>query len=142
MIAAWLDGPRVLKGLYFPNPSALRLNGWRLLGWRARLLRYVVCLGHWPARLSEGYTALISKEGPPRSLNTRLFRGLSMVYRLWAGVRLVDAIAWQDFWAHPAAFGFRPTRCPLVEAAVTQILLELCHLRAWTVAGISIDYVN
>ena len=85
-------------------------------------------LGKWPTRLAEGYTALIPKEGPPGPLNTRPLMVLSTVYRLWAGVRLVDAIAWQESWAHPAAFGFRPAKTALDGAAVTQVLLELCRL--------------
>ena len=52
--------------------------------------------GRWLARMAEGYTALIPKEGPPGPLNTRPLTVLSMVYRLWAGVRLADAIAWQE----------------------------------------------
>ena len=67
---------------------------------------------------------------------------LSTVYRLWAGVRLADAIAWQESWAHPAAFGFRPARSALDGAAVTQVILELCRLQGWAVAGMSIDYVK
>ena len=134
------------------KPSALGLDGWsladlrslpdRLPGWLADLLREVERLGKWPTRLAEGYTALIPKEGPPGPLNTRPLIVLSMVYRLWAGVRLVDAIAWQEASAHPAAFGFRPARSALDGAAVTQVLLELCRLRGWAVAGMSIDYVQ
>ena len=95
-----------------------------------------------PACLAEGYTALVPKEGPPVPLNTRPLTVLSMVYRLWAGVRLVDPIAWQEAWAHPAAFGSCPARSALDGAAVTQVLLELCQLRGWAVAGMSIDYVD
>ena len=65
-----------------------------------------------------------------------------MVYRLWVGVPLADAIAWQESWAHPAAFGFRPARSTLDGAAVTQVLLELCCLRGWAEAGMSINYVK
>ena len=42
----------------------------------------------------------------------------------------------------PAAFGFRPARSALDGAAATQVLLELCPLRGWAVAGRSIDYVK
>ena len=91
----------------------------RLPGWLADLLREVERQGKWPARLAEGYTALIPKEGPPGPLNTRPLTGLSMVYRLWAGVRLADAIAWQESCAHLAAFGFHPARSALDGAAVT-----------------------
>ena len=69
------------KGLSRMNPSVLGLDGWspadlrslsdKLLGWLADLVREVECLGKWPARLPEGYTALIPKEGPPGPLNTR-----------------------------------------------------------------------
>ena len=152
MLASPLDGPRLRKGLSRMKPSALGLDGWsladlrslpdRLLGWLADLLREVERLGRWPTRLAEGYTALIPKEGPPGPLNTRPLTVLSMVYRLWAGLRLVDAIVWQVSWAHPAAFGFRPARSALDRAAVTQVLLELCRLRGWAAAGMSIDYVK
>ena len=152
MLATQLDGPRLRKGLPRMKPSALGLDGWslgdlrslpeRVLGWLADLLREVERRGKWPARLAEGYTALIPKEGPPGPLNTCPLTVLSMVYRLWAGMRLVDAIAWQEAWAHPAAFGFRPARSALDGAAVTQVLLELCRLRGWAVAGMSIDYVK
>ena len=152
MIASRLDGPHLRKGLSRMMPSALGLDGWSqadlrslpdwLLGWLAVLLREVKRLGKWPTRLAKGYTALVPKEGPPGPLNTRPLTVLSMVYRLWAGVRLADAIAWQESWAHPAAFGFRPARSALDGAAVTRVLLELCRLRAWAVAGMSIDYVK
>ena len=98
MIALRLDGPRLRKGLSRMKPSALGLDGWsltdlrslsdRLLGWLADVLREVERLGKWPTRLAEGYTALIPKEGPPGPLNTRPLTVMSMVYRLWAGVRL------------------------------------------------------
>ena len=99
MIASRLDCPRLRKGLSRMKPSALGLDGWsladlrslpdRLLGWLVDLLREVERLGKWPTCLAEGYTALIPKEGPPGPLNTRPLTVLSMVYRLWAGVRLV-----------------------------------------------------
>ena len=38
--------------------------------------------------------------------------------------------------------GFRPARSALDGAAVTQVLLELCRLRGWAVAEMSIDYVK
>ena len=152
MIASRLDGPSLRKGLSRMKPSAMGLDGWSLadlrslpdmlLGWLADLLREVQRLGRWPTRLVAGYTALIPKDGPSGPLNTPPLTVLSMVYRLWAGVRLADAIAWQDCWAHPAAFGFDPARSALDGAAVTRVLLELCRLRGWAVAGMSIAYVK
>ena len=107
MIASRVDGRHLRKGLSRMKPSALGLDGWspadprslpdRLLRWLAELLREVERLGKWPARLAEGYTALIPrKEGPLGPLNTRPLTAPSMVYRLWAGVWLADAIAWQE----------------------------------------------
>ena len=77
------------------------------------LLREVERLGKWRTRLAEGYTAPLRKEGPLGPLNTGPLTVLSMVYRLWAGWRLVDAIAWHEAWAHPAAFGICPARSAL-----------------------------
>ena len=118
------------------KPSALGLDGWSLadlrslpdvlLGWLADLLWEVERLGRWPTCLAEGYSALLLPPGP---LNTRPLTVLSMVYRLWAGVRLADAITWQESWAHRAAFGFRSARSVMDGAAMTQVLLELCRLR-------------
>ena len=65
-----------------------------------------------------------------------------MVYRLWARVRMVDAIAWQEASANPAASGFRLARSALNGAAMTQVLTEPCRLRGWDVAEMSIDYVK
>ena len=106
MIASQLDSPRLRKGLSRKKPSDFGLDGWsradlrslpdKLLGWQADFLCDVERLGKWPACLAEGYTALISEEGLPGPLNTRPLTVMSMVYRLWAGVRLVDAIAWQE----------------------------------------------
>ena len=152
MIASRLYGPRLPKRLSRMKPSALGLDAWSLadlrslhyrpLGWLADLLCELERCGKWPAHLAEGYTALIPKEGPPGPLNTHPLTVLSMVYQLSAGVRLVDAIAWLESWAHPEAFGFRPARSALDGAAVTQVFLELCLLRGWAVAGMSIDYVK
>ena len=152
MISGPLTGRRLRRALMRMHPSAPGLDGWsledlralpdQLLEWLADLLREVERQGRWPLRLAEGYTALIPKEGPPGPLNTRPLTVLSMVYRLWAGIRLEEAIRWQEAWAHPCAFGFRPARSALDGATVTQVLLELCRLKGWAVAGMSIDYVK
>ena len=65
-----------------------------------------------------------------------------MIYRLWAGVRLADAIARRESWAHPAACDFYPAKSALDGAAMTRIPLELRRLRGSAAAGMSIDDVN
>ena len=67
---------------------------------------------------------------------------LSVVYRLWAGTRLWEVLRWQETWAHPEAYGFRPARGALDAAAVTQVLLELSRLKGWTLFGVNLDYVK
>ena len=70
-----------------PAHAATRLDGLAggALGRRGRT-------GRWPGALTHGYTALVPKEGPPGALNTRPLTSLSIVYRLWAGVWLQEAI--------------------------------------------------
>ena len=128
-----LTGEKLCRRLRRMKPSALGLDGWSLgdlralprgLHWLAALLRLVEDQGCWPARLAEGYTALVPKDGPPGALNTHPLTVLSTIYRLWAGLRLEEVILWQESWAHPLAFGFRPGRGSLDGAAVTQLLLD------------------
>ena len=92
MVASLPDGCRLRKGLSRMKPWALGLDGWslvdlcslpdRLLSWLADLLWEVERLGKWPARLAEGYMALIPKKGPPGPMNNRPLTCLSMVYQL------------------------------------------------------------
>ena len=152
MISGPLTRRRLRRALMRMHRSALGLDGWsleelralpdHLLEWLADLLREVKRQGRWPLRLAEGYTALIPKEGPPGPLNTRPLTVLSTVYRLWAGITLEEAIRWQEALAHPCAFSFRPARSALDCATVTKVLLEVCCLKGWAVAGMSIDYVK
>ena len=73
-------------------------------------------LGKWPTRLAKGYTALIPKEGPPGPLNTRPLTVLSLVYRLWVGVRLVDV----------GGLGGLLGPCPLTPCIVDSLFLASC----------------
>ena len=88
----------------------------------------------------EGWAALVLKEDAPGSLKSQPLAVLSTVYRLWAGVRPEEVIRWQETSAHPVVFGFCPGRGSLGGAAITHMLLELCRLRSWTVAEMSVDY--
>ena len=53
-----------------------------LPGWLAELLQAVEHRDCWSARLAEGYTALIPKEGPPGAFNVLPLTVVSMVYSL------------------------------------------------------------
>ena len=147
-----LTGGYLRKRLRFMHPTALGLDGWslkdlrslplRLLDWLAELLTLVEVTGRWPEVLARGYTALIPKPGEEGPLGTRPLTVLSVVYRLWAGTRLWEVLRWQETWAHPEAYGFRPARGALDAAAVTQVLLELSRLKGWTPFGVNLDYVK
>ena len=45
---------------------------------------------------------------------------LSQIYRIWVGVRMEDALQWQEQWIHPEAYGFRPHRGAMDAATVAQ----------------------
>ena len=90
-----------------------------LMQWLAELLSLVESKGRRPRVLVRGYTALVPKEGPPGSLNTRPLIVLSVVCKLWAGVRLQEMMGRQERWAYPLAFGFRPARIAADGATVT-----------------------
>ena len=74
------------------------------------------------------------------ALNTRPLTVLSILCRLWAGTRHQEAMAWQEHWVHPVAFGFRPARSAADGAAVPEVLLELRRLKEWTVVAMGLDY--
>ena len=135
MLTAPLTRERLSRRARAMKPSALgALHDLRalppnLMDWLAALLGFVERTGRWPGALTRAYTAPIPKEGPPGALNTRPLTVLSIVYRLRAGVRLQEAMAWQERRAHPLAFGFRSARSTADGAAVTQLLLELGRLK-------------
>ena len=147
-----LTGGYLRKHLRFMHPTALGLDGWslgdlrslplRLLDWLAELLTLVEVTGRWPEVLARRYTALIPKPGEEGPFGTRPLTVLSVVYRLCAGTRLWEVVRWQETWAHPEAYGFRPARGALDAAAVTQVLLELSRLKGWTRLGVNLDYVK
>ena len=147
-----LTGGYLRKRLRFMHFTALGLDGWslkdlrslplRLLDWLAELLTLVEVTGRWPEVLARGYTALIPKPGEEGPIGTSPLIVLSVVYGLRAGTRVWEVLHWQETWAHPEAYGFRPARGALDAAAVTQVLLELSRLKGWTLFGVNLDYVK
>ena len=96
--------------------------------------------GRWPGVLAKGY--LIPKPREEGPLGTRQLTGLSMVYWLWIGTRLRDVVLWQEAWAHPKAYSFRPCRGAINGTGVTAVLMELARLKGWNLAGLSLEYVE
>ena len=65
---------------------------------------------------------------------------LSQVYRTWAGLRMEDALAWQEQWAHEDAF--RPHRGSIDAAAVLTLLVELSQVLKAPPVGAGTDYTK
>ena len=61
------------------------------------LLRTVEKTGLWLERTAEGFTSLVPKgEGGGDPMKLRPLTVLSQVYRIWAGLCMEDAMAWQE----------------------------------------------
>ena len=85
--------------------------------------------GKWLDRVAEGFTSLVPKgEGGGDPMKLRPLTVLSQIYRIWAGVRMEDAMKWQETWAHEESYAFRPYRGSLDAAAVLTLLIELSHV--------------
>ena len=100
---------------------------WDLL---AELLQVVEDKGRWPARLAEGAEAV----------RLRPLSVLSTCCRLWAGLRLGDAMKWQELQIHSEVYGFRTNMSATDAAALLQTLVELARTTGKTVAGFILDY--
>ena len=59
----------------------------------AELLRMVESTGRWQDRVAEGFISTVPKgEGGGDPMRLRPLTGLSQIYRIWAGVRMEDAL--------------------------------------------------
>ena len=135
----------------FSKDTATGVDGWavrdlvhmqpRLWNLLAELLRLVEEVGVWPSRLPEGFIALVPKGEGAGPLQLRPLLVLSVVYRLWAGIRLADAMRWQEGWIHPEAYGFRTGRGAMDAASLLQVLVELVGAGGLrSLSGFGLDY--
>ena len=109
----------------------------------AELLQMVEKTGTWPDRVAEGFTSLVPKgEGGGDPMKLRPLTGLSQIYRIWAGVRMEDAMEWQEGWAHEESYAFRPHRSSPDAAAVLTLLIELSHALKAPIVGAGSDYTK
>ena len=109
----------------------------------ADLLRAVEATGKWSDRVAEGFTSLVPKgEGGGDPMKLRPLTVLSQIYRIWAGVRMEDAMKWQETWAHEESYAFRPHRGSLDAAAVLTLLIELSHVLKTPLVGVGMDYTK
>ena len=109
----------------------------------AELLRMVERTGCWPDRVAEGFTSLVPKgEGAGDPMKLRPLTVLSQIYRIWAGVRMEDALQWQEQWVHPEAYGFRPHKGAIDAATVLTLLIELAQALKVPLVGVGTDYTK
>ena len=116
--------------------KAMYLLVWETL---AELLRTVEAVGVWPDRLAEGFILLVPKGGGAEALKLHPLSVLSTVYRLWAGLRLGDAMRWQEDWFPEEAYRFRTGRSATDVAARLQTLLQLARATGRSLAGYGPD---
>ena len=109
----------------------------------AELLRTVEKTGIWPERIAEGFPSLVPKgEGGGDPMKLGPLTVLSQVYRIWAGLRMEDAMAWQEQWAHEESYAFRPHRGSMDAAAVLTLLVELSQVLKAPLVGAGTDYTK
>ena len=117
--------------------KAMHLKVWDL---PAELLGRVEELGVWPDRLAEGFISLVPKGEGAEALKLCPLSVPSTVYRLWAGLRLRDAMRWQESRIHAEAYGFRTGRSAEDAVALLQTLLELARATGRSLSGNGLDY--
>ena len=109
----------------------------------SELLQMVEKTGTWPDRVAEGFTSLVPKgEGGGDPMKLRPLTVLSQIYRMWAGVRMEDAMEWQEGRAREESYAFRPHRSSLDAAAVLTLLIELSHALKAPMVGARLDYTK
>ena len=132
--------------------TARGLDGWAvvdllqlpvaLMDMLADLLGLVEELGEWPVQLARGYISLVPKGEGMGPLQMRPLSVLSQLYRAWAGLRMEESMVWQEEWAHPLSYAFRPKRGALDAASLLALLLELHRLLRRRFGGIGLDYIK
>ena len=108
----------------------------------AQLLSAVERTGRWPEALTRGFISLVPKGEGSLPLQMRPLSVLSTVYRLWAGLRLEEATAWQEKWVYGLAFAFRPATGSLDAASLLSVMTELARAQGWKLAGAALDYIK
>ena len=109
----------------------------------AELLRVVERTGRWPERVAEGFTSWVPKgEGEGDPMKLRPLTMLSQIYRMWAGLRMEDALQWQEQWILRESYGFRPHKGAMDAATVLTLLVELAQVLDAPLVGAGTDYTK
>ena len=79
-------------------------------------------------------------EGDPMKLQPLTV--LSQIYRIWAGLRMEDALQWQEQWIHRESYSFRPHKRAMDAATVLTLLVELAQVLTAPLVGAGTDYTK
>ena len=67
---------------------------------------------------------------------------LLQIYRIWVGVRMEDALDWQEQWVHQEAYGFCPHMGASDAATGLSLLVEMAQVTGTPLMGASTDYTK
>ena len=94
----------------------------------------------WPPALTWGSIPLLPKDGPPSPLNLRPLTILSVIYRIWAGIRASQLRQWQESWIHPSLHGGRAGHETLDGVFETDLHIELAQEAGTNLYLLLLDY--
>ena len=94
----------------------------------------------WPLALNWGSIPLLPKEGPPGPLNLRPLTILSVIYRIWAGIRASQLRDWQETWIHKSLHGGRAGHETLDGVFETNLDIAQAQLDAKELFLLLLDY--
>ena len=139
---------KVLKRMR--SKSAAGADGWQVrelkllpIGVRERLacmLSIIEDNGVWPEALTQGLVTLISKGEGTAPTKLRPIGIMSVVYRLWAAVRVGDVMKWQDSWISDELHGFRRSHGAEDVWWTQALAIEDALLQGSSLYGLSLDY--
>jgi len=146
-----LDGAQLRRTLQrMRSKSAPGCDGWRvdelkllpvvLLDRLGMLLNLIEDTGAWPKDLTTGTVSLISKGEGTSPLSLRPLGIMSVVYRLWAGTRVREVLAWQELWLDSGLHGFRKGHAAEDVWWEQALHVEEALLKSGSLFGLSLDY--
>eukprot|EP01063_Lacrimia_lanifica_P001316 TRINITY_DN1064_c0_g1_i3.p1 TRINITY_DN1064_c0_g1~~TRINITY_DN1064_c0_g1_i3.p1 ORF type:complete len:1033 (+),score=216.88 TRINITY_DN1064_c0_g1_i3:170-3268(+) len=132
-----------------PRAKAGGVDGWRVaeiralpypfLEYLAAILRGVEARRQWPGTLLQALVQLVPKDASGRREKHRPITVMPVIYRLWSGLRLQDAMRWQERWARERLGGYRLRRGTTRAVWEMAAELEQGHIRDEVVMGILFD---
>ena len=127
------DGWRVMELQALPDELLARL---------CELFALIERVGQWPSALAMGLVTPLSKGEGMKPIDTRPITVMSTVYRLWAGTRVAEVIAWQAEWLGSDVCSYRVGfGCDDIWWC-TALDIEHSLLMGEPLAGLSIDFAK